>query len=138
MTVYCTFKVNTYFRLKYRTPFLLQSRVIYPFHYLRDAGTSYIGKTKRYLIDMVKEHTAFGSLTRKSEIKSHIQRCQDCFDAKINWEHFRILRKCRDPFETKIQEARMIKKIKPNLNKQLYANGASYLLINLQNYCVCS
>ena len=127
-TVYCTFKVGTYFQLKCRTPLPLQSNVVYQFHCLRDAGTSYIGETKRHLIDRVKEHTAFKSITRKSEIKSHILNCQNCKNANINYEHFRILRKCKDPSDTRIHEALMIKKVKPNLNKQLYANGASYLL----------
>ena len=39
-----------------------------------------------------------------------------------------ILKRCNTEYETKIQEALLIKKSKPKLNSQLYANGCSFLL----------
>jgi len=42
--------------------------------------------------------------------------------------NFKVLRKCSSEFDTKINEALLIKKLNPSLNKQLYGRGASMLL----------
>ena len=39
-----------------------------------------------------------------------------------------ILKQCKSDFLAKIHEALLIKKHQPSLNKQLYANGSSFLL----------
>ena len=41
---------------------------------------------------------------------------------------FKVLRICNSEYATKIQEALLIKKHNPQLNRQLYANGSSFLL----------
>ena len=43
-------------------------------------------------------------------------------------KQFEIIRKCQTSYEAKIHEALVIKRSNPVLNKQLYANGASFLL----------
>ena len=47
---------------------------------------------------------------------------------KHSVESFKILKKCvtETEYDTKIQEALLIKKLNPKLNKQLYAKGASF------------
>ena len=49
---------------------------------------------------------------------------------KHSVESFQLLEKCVTEYDTKIQEALLIKKLNPKLNKQLYAKGASFLLSN--------
>ena len=41
---------------------------------------------------------------------------------------FKVLRICDSEYATKIQGALLIKKHNPQLNRQLYANGSSFLL----------
>jgi len=48
-------------------------------------------------------------------------------------DSFIILRTCPLEYDTKIQEALLIKKLNPNLNKQLYAIGALFLLSIFKN-----
>ena len=42
--------------------------------------------------------------------------------------NFKVVQKCNNEYETKIQEALFIKKQNPKLNSQLYASGSSFLL----------
>ena len=65
---------------------------------------------------------------QKSAIKEHIRACAICREEKYNVNSFQILKSCHTEYETKIQEALLIKKLNPKLNKQLYAKGASFLL----------
>jgi hypothetical protein len=124
--VYSTFKIGSYFKLKSCTPLELVSNVVYLFTCVRDARTSYIGMTSQHLITRVNEHTI--KPNRKSEVKNHILHCQTCQNHKITIKNFKPIKHCRDDFETKIFEALIIKKRRPNLNKQLFAQGAGYLL----------
>ena len=48
--------------------------------------------------------------------------------AQFSTDNFKILKKCRLDFDTKIQEALYIKKTHSKLNKQLYGHNASFLL----------
>ena len=62
-------------------------------------------------------------------MKEHIQNCNSCSqEQKQDLNSFTVIRKCNTAYETKIQEVLLIKKQNPKLNKQLYANGASFLL----------
>ena len=42
--------------------------------------------------------------------------------------NFKVIKKCNTGFEAKIQEALLIKKFNPTLNRQLYSCGSSFLL----------
>ena len=64
----------------------------------------------------------------KSAIKDHIYNCTSCSTNKQPLKSFTILKYCHNDYDTKIHEALLIKRYKPELNKQLYANGASFLL----------
>ena len=54
--------------------------------------------------------------------------CDICANTKFNVNSFKIIKKCNSSFETKIHEALLIKKHNPGLNRQLFANGSSFLL----------
>ena len=125
--IYKTYKINSYFQLKSKTPLALCSNVVYKFMCSCDTNNTYIGMSSRHLSTRVREHLNFNSLT-KSSIKDHIMSCQICSNYRHNLNSFTILRKCRSEFHTKIHEALLIKKHKPTLNRQLYAAGSSFLL----------
>ena len=62
-------------------------------------------------------------------VKEHIQNCSSCSqEQKLDLNSFAVIRKCNTAYEAKIQEALLIEKQNLKLNKQLYANGASFLL----------
>ena len=50
-------------------------------------------------------------------------------DEKHTLNSFQILTRCHTVFEIKIQEALLIEKLNPKLNKQLYAKGAFFCLV---------
>ena len=54
--------------------------------------------------------------------------CNVCSSVKLNLNSFKIIKKYKSEFHTKIHEALFIKKRNPGLNRQLYANGSSFLL----------
>ena len=122
---YTSFKIGAYFQLKCSTPAALASNVVYQFDCLRDANCSYVGMTTRHLVTRVQEH--LHSTTNKTAISEHLKLCESC-KKDINIKSFKIIKKCSNEYETKIHEALQIKKINPKLNKQLYANGSSFLL----------
>ena len=87
---------------------------------------SYIGMTTRHLGTRIQEHLHHKTI--KSTIREHFERCQNCKVNKTNLNGFKVLRTCNSEYATTIQEALLIKKHNPQLNRQLYANGSSFLL----------
>ena len=118
---YTTFKTGFYFQLKCSTPLSLMSNVVYKFNCSCDADLSYIGMTTRH----VREH--LHSKVR-SAVGKHINNCHVCKQKPVGVKDFKIMRACSTEYNTKIQEALLIKKCNPKLNSQLYANGSSFLL----------
>ena len=55
----------------------------------------------------------------KSAIKNHLRSCRQCCYGVCNVTSFKILRKCNTDYDTKIHETLLIKKLRPQLNKQL-------------------
>ena len=100
------------------------SNVVYKFNCLFDADYSYIGMTTRHLNVRVREHL---HSKVKSAVGRHIDNCHVCKE-KAGVNDFKIMRACSTEYNIKIQEALLIKKCNPKLNKQLYANGWSFLL----------
>ena len=86
-----------------------------------------VGMTTRHLAARACEHLVLAGVL-KSAIKDHVRACATCRDEKYTADFFQILKRCHTDYETKIQEALLIKKLNPTLNKQLYAKGASFLL----------
>ena len=126
--LYSSFKVGKVFQLKDKTPLPLRSNVVYRFTCSCDTSKSYIGMTSRHLITRVKEHLDLGDLHTKSAIKDHIYNCNSCSSFKQSIHSFSILRQCNNDYDAKIHEALLIKRLKPELNKQMYSNGTSFLL----------
>ena len=98
------------------------ANIVYKFHCLRDADCIYIGKTMRHLATRVKEHGASASA-----IYDHLSTCTTC---KMNFScnNFSIIDTGKNNLETTIKEAFHVKSHGPNLNKQLYTHGTSFLL----------
>ena len=53
---------------------------------------------------------------QKSAIKEHIRACAICREEKYTVNSFQILKSCHTEYETKIQEALLLKKVNPKLN----------------------
>ena len=120
--VFTSYKVKNYFSLKCRAPLPLLANVVYKFQCLREANQIYIGKTVRHLATRVKEHSH-----TTSAIYKHLQQCNSCKE-NISCDLFRILDSGKNDVDISIKEALHIKGKKPTINKQLYANGASFIL----------
>ena len=123
---YTCFKTGSYFQLKSFTPFLLLLNVVYKFSCSRDANVSYFGVTTLHLGIRIQED--LHHKTTKSAIRDHFETCQYCKLNNTDLKGFKVLRICNSEYATKIQEALLIKKHNPQLNRQLYANGSSFLL----------
>ena len=75
----------------------------------------------------VGEHLNF-YLKSESSFKNHIMSCDIYPNTKVNINSFKIIKECNSNFETKIHETLLSKKHIPGLNRQLFANGTSFLL----------
>ena len=124
-------KSVVFFRLKSRTPSTLLSNVVYKFTCAAIAHITYIGYTSRHLLTRVKEHTDL-SKSSKSHVREHILLCDGCKSADVGFNNFSVLKKFTTETDCKYGEAFSIKKEKPLINKQLFANGAS-LILNIWN-----
>ena len=96
------------------------SNVVYKFNCSRHAELSYIGMTTSHLSVRVREY--LHSKVR-SAVGKHRDNYHACKDKPVNVNDFKIMRACSTQYNTKIQEALLIKKSNPKLNSQLYANG---------------
>ena len=123
-------KVSSFFSLKSKVPFALKARVVYKYTCLSDSDTSYIGKTERHLVTRVNEH--LDPKSNHTEVTKHIfdcESCRNCIRSKaLSVSNFQILKQCGSDYEARINEALLIKKCSPKLNRQLFTNGQSYLL----------
>ena len=109
------------------TPLDLCSNVVYCYTYPCDTGLTYLGMSSRHLVTRAKEHSDLNQ-SRKSAIKDHVLDCVKCCNSSHSLASFKILQNCKNEYDTKVLEALLIKKFKQKLNRQLYANGCSFLL----------
>ena len=77
--------------------------------------------TSRHLGTRARKHLNLADINTKSAIKDHLYDCHKCSSMKHSVESFKVLKKCITKYDTKFQEAFLIKKLNPKLNKQLYA-----------------
>ncbi len=117
--VFTSFKVANYFSLKDKTDSLLRSSLIYLFKCSVDPNLSYIGKTKRYLVRRIDEHSK-----RNSAIHDHLHSCTNCTPYNIN-NSFSVLHRSNNDVDLLILESLYIKQHSPFLNKQLSNFGKS-------------
>ena len=81
------------------TKSLYKANVVYQFTCLRDANSTYIGKTIRHLVTRVKEHS-----TSPSAIKEHLSSCTTCKD-NYSCNSFKVIDSANSDFEVSIKEA---------------------------------
>ena len=124
--VYTTFKVGAYFGLKSRIPALFESNLVYKYTCPRDEGTSYIGMTTAQWFVRIGQHF---DPSKKSAIFTHLAQCRPCRESEPKSQHFTVLKKLRNERDTEINEALLIRRERPSLNRQLGAyQGCSFLL----------
>ena len=126
-TVYKSCKLSSFFSLKDKTPLTLVSNAVYKFSCLRDANITYLGETTRPLSLRVNEHLSLNKKT-KTAVGKHIVNCCTCKQHAFTLHDFHIVKRCQTPGETRVQEALLIRKFSPAINKQLYLAGASFVL----------
>ena len=124
--MYSTFKVGSYFGLKSRIPVLFRSNLVYKFSYPRDEDTAYIGMTTAQWFVRIGQHF---DPSKSSAVFTHLAQCRTCQESDPKSQHFTVLKQLRSGRDTEINEALLIRKFKPTLNKQLGSfQGCSYLL----------
>ena len=121
--IFTTTKVGHYFSNKEQTPHELKSNVVYKYKCSKDESIQYIGFTSRPLTERVKEH-----LRGRTAVSDHIINCNTCKNEKLSVKNFMILKECKNKFETLINEAILIKRYNPILNKQLTKPGITHTL----------
>ena len=121
-----TVKTASYFQSKGSTPRALVSNVVYKLICLRDANRSHIGMTSRHSVPRAQEH--LHSTFNETAITQHINVCSSCGSNNLGVGSFEILRQCNNDYETKIQEALLMKKLKSKLSIHFYSNSSSFLL----------
>ena len=130
--VFDSFKVKNYFSLKSKTPVYLINNVVYKYTCQCDTGVSYIGETKRHIIERADEHISSINKFPYTAVGDHIGKCLPCqnalSDGRNNYERFEILEKCRSKLECEVREAFQIMANKPSLNRQLMTGGAAHTL----------
>ena len=133
-TYYSSCKVSSFFSLKSSTPHNLKARVVYKFTCLSDSDTYYIGKTKRHLATRAMEHITPAKESEirrnifKSEVQRHITNCGNCKGASLSVDNFKVMKQCRDDYSAKVNEALLLRKFRPKINKQKLSRAVSYLL----------
>ena len=124
--VYSTFKVGAYFGLKSKVPVLFKSNLVYQYSCPRDEGTSYIGMTTTQWFIRIGQHF---DPSKKSAIFTHLAQCLTCRGSKPKSKYFTVLKTLRNERDTEINEALLIRRETPSLNKQLGSfQGCSFLL----------
>ena len=123
---FTSLKLQSFFRLKSRTPFAFLSNVVYKYECVSNPDLFYIGQTSRHLMERAKEHLSFSD--KNSAVGAHISTCPMCKSAQLSVSNFRILKKCRTKFEAKIFEALLIQKLHPSLNTQVSNDNTGFLL----------
>jgi len=69
------------------------------------------------LVKRAKKHLNLSSVQNFSAVKNHFMNCKVCSVPTSTLTNFRVLRKCSAEFDTKINEALLIKKLNSSLNK---------------------
>ena len=68
------------------------------------------------------------SKAKNSHVYAHIENCVSCKARKPEVCNFKVMQRCKDETDCKIAEAFAIKKNRPVINKQLFAQGSSLIL----------
>ena len=124
--VFKTTKVLESFQLKDPVPKEMTSRVVYEFRCRGDPDITYVGFTNRTLKERVKEH-----VSGTTSVSDHISHCTVCNNEGITIEDFKILKRCRNKWDTSIHEALLITEKNPTLNRQLIKPGGKQFTLRI-------
>ena len=102
--IYKTFKTGTYFQLKWHTPLLLCSNVVYKYTCSCILNLTYIGKSTWHLSTRVGEHLNVASQHKNSAIKQYILSCALCFNMRHDLNSFEVLKQCKSVFWPKFMK----------------------------------
>ena len=69
----------------------------------------YICMSTRHLVTRAREHLQLNSNTAKSAMSQHVSYCQTCQNCNLDVSSFKVIRNCHNEYETKMQEALLIK-----------------------------
>ena len=116
---YQTFKIVSYFNLKFPLPVLFCSNVVYKYTCSCDKNTSFIGMTTRQLFVRIENHLSNNLSSSNSAIKSHRDQCKTCRETIPAEQNFTLLKKGHFNTETELMKALLIKRLKPSLNIKL-------------------
>ena len=124
--IFTSCKLSGFFSLKCQTTEELIADAVYKHTCLSDTSLTYIGEVKRHLVARSEEYLGFEKDLPKSETKTHLKTCVTyqncCFD------NFEVLKKCTSDPEAKINEAMIVTKSIPELNKNLFNSGCLFTL----------
>ena len=112
-----TVKVESYFSLKTKIPYLFKKDVVYKFVCSRDEKTQYVGESERQFFRRIKEH-CIPSASTNSAVLEHLDNCDSCSSSTNIVKCFSIVRQCSKT-DILSQEALCIKRFEPSLNVQL-------------------
>ena len=99
-----------------------------------DPDTTYIGRTNRSLRERVTEHLNIKKCT--TAVSEHISQCESCCNTGVSIDNFEIMRQCQQKWDTPVQEALLIKKETPKLNRQsLKSTGYSFTFRVYNQFC---
>ena len=116
-------KLSNIFTYKDKTPFIIQSLVLYKFS-CSSCNATYIGKTKRHLMTRTCEHLGISKRTGKS-LKYNASQATVVQQHLVtsthlgNIDNFKVIGYARNDFELLIKESLIISKLDPSLNKQV-------------------
>ena len=67
-----------------------------------------------------------------SAIASHIKSCDTCLDSlesgRLDVSNFTVIKTCKSKVDCEINEAFIVKKLAPSMNRQLFMGGAMHTL----------
>ena len=121
--VYTTTKVKDHFTIKDKSPKHSLSKVVYLFQCPGDPECKYVGYTNRTLKERVKEHLRTGTA-----VYDHIYACTSCQNKGVTIADFKVLKQCWNKKDTAIFEALMIRRLNPELNRNLKKPGFTFNL----------
>jgi len=112
------FRIQNFFKFKDKLPLSVVSSVVYQYN-CGQCSATYIGETRKQLKVRICQHqmksfrtnSMLASIT-PSKIAEHMIN----YDHQINYNSFKILSSCDNPFDQKILESIYIDRFKPNLN----------------------
>ena len=107
-------KINNYFKLKDKTPKLLQSNVVYSIKCL-DCDAEYVGKTTQHIDARIYQHKIVKG-GQHGLAKSHITEHSQRLGHQIDWQHYSILARASNDYYLKIKETLLIKERTPLMN----------------------